>query len=91
MRIFADADMRREQRLAERDITLEVTDAALDLLGEAGFDPIYGARPLKRAIQQDLENSLAQDILAGKIGPDDVVTADAEESRIVFSVISESK
>jgi ATP-dependent Clp protease ATP-binding subunit ClpB len=80
-----------EQRLAERDIALEVTDAALDLLGEAGFDPIYGARPLKRAIQQDLENSLAQDILAGKIGPDDVVTADAEDSRIVFSVISEAK
>lgn len=80
-----------EQRLAERDITLEVTDAALDLLGEAGFDPIYGARPLKRAIQQDLENSLAQDILAGKIGPDDVVTADAEDGRIVFSVISEAK
>ena len=80
-----------EQRLAERDITLEVTDAALDLLGEAGFDPIYGARPLKRAIQQDLENSLAQDILAGKIGPDDVVTADAEGGQIVFSVISEAK
>jgi len=80
-----------EQRLAERDITLEVTDAALDLLGEAGFDPIYGARPLKRAIQQDLENSLAQDILAGKIGPDDIVTANAEGGQIVFSVISEAK
>ena len=80
-----------EQRLAERDITLEVTDTALDLLGEAGFDPIYGARPLKRAIQQDLENSLAQDILAGKIGPDDVVTADAEEGGIVFTVVSEAR
>jgi len=80
-----------EQRLAERDITLEVTDAALDLLGEAGFDPIYGARPLKRAIQQDLENGLAQDILAGKIGPDDVVTADAQEGRIIFSVTAEAR
>ena len=80
-----------EQRLAERDITLEVTDAALDLLGEAGFDPIYGARPLKRAILQDLENGLAQDILAGKIGPDDVVTADAQEGRIIFSVTAEAR
>ena len=46
-----------EQRLAESDITLEVTDDALDLLDEAGFDPIYGARPLKRAIQQDLKTA----------------------------------
>ncbi|MDD1651174.1 MAG: ATP-dependent chaperone ClpB [Methylococcaceae bacterium] len=73
-----------EQRLAERDITLQVTDAALDRLGEAGFDPVYGARPLKRAIQQELENPLAQDILAGRIGPDDTVTADVEGGRMVF-------
>ena len=75
-----------EQRLAERDITLKVTDKALDLLGEAGFDPVYGARPLKRAIQQALENELAQDILAGKISGGDTVTADAEEGRIVFKL-----
>lgn len=74
-----------EARLQERDITLQVTDAALDLLGEVGFDPVFGARPLKRAIQQELENALAQDILAGHIGSGDVVTADAAESRIVFS------
>jgi len=80
-----------EQRLAERDIELEVTDAALDLLGEAGFDPIYGARPLKRAIQQELENALAQDILAGRIGSGDTVTADVKDRRIVFSVIAEAK
>ena len=73
-----------EQRLKERDITLKVTDAALDYLGEAGFDPVYGARPLKRAIQQDLENTLAQDILAGKVGSGDVVTADITEGRIVI-------
>ena len=73
-----------EQRLAERDIVLEVTDAALDALGEAGFDPVYGARPLKRAIQQDLENGLAQDILAGRIGSGDRVTADVADGRIVF-------
>ena len=73
-----------EQRLKERDITLKVTDAALDYLGEAGFDPVYGARPLKRAIQQDLENTLAQDILAGKVGSGDVVTADITVGRIVI-------
>ena len=80
-----------EQRLAERDITLKVTDAALDLLGEAGFDPVYGARPLKRAIQQELENTLAQDILAGKVGSGDVVTADVEGGSIAFAVLSEAK
>lgn len=75
-----------ERRLAERDIRLEVSDAALDLLGEAGFDPVYGARPLKREIQQQLENPLAQDILAGKVGPDDTVIARVEADQIVFSV-----
>lgn len=74
-----------EQRLKERDITLKVSDTALDYLGEAGFDPVYGARPLKRAIQQDLENALAQDILAGKVGSGDVVTADVQEGRIVLA------
>ena len=73
-----------EQRLKERDITLKVSDAALDYLGEAGFDPVYGARPLKRAIQQDLENTLAQDILAGKVGSGDVVVADVSEDQIVL-------
>lgn len=73
-----------EQRLQERDITLQVSDAALDYLGEAGFDPVYGARPLKRAIQQDLENGLAEDILAGRVGSGDIVTADVKDGRIVF-------
>jgi ATP-dependent Clp protease ATP-binding subunit ClpB len=75
-----------EQRLAERDIALRVGDAALDLLGEAGFDPIYGARPLKRAIQQQLENPLAQDILAGRVGPGATVLADVEGGGIAFRV-----
>jgi len=73
-----------EQRLKERDITLKVSDAALDYLGEAGFDPVYGARPLKRAIQQDLENALAQDILAGKVGSGDIVTADVKSGQMVL-------
>ncbi|MEZ5578991.1 MAG: ATP-dependent chaperone ClpB [Candidatus Competibacteraceae bacterium] len=65
------------RRLADRQMGLEVSVAALDRLGEAGFDPVYGARPLKRAIQQELENPLARRILAGEFGPDDTVVVDA--------------
>lgn len=54
-----------EKRLLEKDLQLKISDKALDYLAEAGFDPVYGARPLKRAIQQHLENPLAQDILQG--------------------------
>src|SRR4029453_2171440 len=64
-------------RLAERDIELTLDDAARDQLGEAGFDPVSGARPLKRAIQQQLENPLAQRILKGEFGPGDVVAVTA--------------
>ncbi|OBS09027.1 ATP-dependent chaperone ClpB [Acidihalobacter prosperus] len=72
-------------RLAERDMRLEVSEAALDRLGEAGFDPVYGARPLKRAIQQEVENPLAQQILSGRFSPGDVVHIDSEASGLVFS------
>ncbi|MDR9433026.1 MAG: ATP-dependent chaperone ClpB [Spiribacter sp.] len=68
------------ERLRERDITLDITDAALDLIGEAGFDPIYGARPLKRVLQQRVENALAQGILAGKFSPGDCIRIDATGS-----------
>jgi ATP-dependent Clp protease ATP-binding subunit ClpB len=61
-------------RLAERDMTLELEPAARDSLGEAGFDPVYGARPLKRAIQQQIENPLAERILRGEFAPGDRVT-----------------
>ena len=61
------------KRLQARDIGLNVSEAALDILGEAGFDPVYGARPLKRAIQQRLENALAHDILSAKFAPGDVI------------------
>ncbi|MEN1960918.1 ATP-dependent chaperone ClpB [Luteimonas sp. MJ246] len=74
-----------EKRLGERGIRLEVSDAAFDLLGEAGFDPVYGARPLKRAIQQQLENPLAQKILAGEFGQGDAVKVDAEGGKLTFS------
>ena len=71
-------------RLQDRDIGLELTEAALDRLGEAGFDPVYGARPLKRAIQQQLENPLAQEILQGKFKPGDVIEVGVEEDRLDF-------
>ncbi|HEY8553797.1 MAG TPA: ATP-dependent chaperone ClpB [Burkholderiales bacterium] len=71
-------------RLNSREMDLELTPAALDRLAEAGFDPVYGARPLKRAIQQQVENPLAQEILAGKFGPKDVILVDAGPDRLVF-------
>jgi len=72
-------------RLLDRDIQLKITDAALDKIGEAGFDPVFGARPLKRAIQQELENPLAQDILAGKFDAEDTVNVDVTEDKLSFS------
>ncbi|HEX5340680.1 MAG TPA: AAA family ATPase, partial [Gammaproteobacteria bacterium] len=73
------------KRLADRELDLEVTDRALDKLGRAGFDPVYGARPLKRAIQQQLENPLAQKILAGEFGPGDTIAVDARDIGFEFS------
>ncbi len=72
------------KRLADRELGLELTDAALDKLGEAGFDPVYGARPLKRAIQHMIENPLAQEILAGKYPPGAMIKVDAEGDQLVF-------
>ena len=72
------------QRLADRDLTLELTEDARDLLGEAGFDPVYGARPLKRAIQQQIENPLAERILRGDFLPGDAVSVDWRGGRLVF-------
>ena len=74
-----------EQRLADHDMGLQLSDAALDRLGEAGFDPVYGARPLQRAIRQQLENPLAQEILGGRFGPGDTIRVDASEQGLRFS------
>ena len=74
-----------EKRLAERNLRIEVQDAALQLLGNTGFDPVYGARPLKRAIQQMLENPLAQKILAGEFAPGDTIVVGAEGGKLVFT------
>ncbi|MDQ3057422.1 MAG: ATP-dependent chaperone ClpB, partial [Pseudomonadota bacterium] len=73
-----------EKRLGERGIKLQLSDAALTLLGNIGFDPVYGARPLKRAIQQQLENPLASRILSGAFGSGDTVQVEAQGGALVF-------
>jgi ATP-dependent Clp protease ATP-binding subunit ClpB len=73
------------RRLAAQDMALEITDEALDLLGNVGFDPVYGARPLKRVIQQRLENPLAQEILAVHFAPGDTIHAEAEHGELIFT------
>jgi ATP-dependent Clp protease ATP-binding subunit ClpB len=73
------------KRLAERQLQLTISDKALDLLGNIGFDPVYGARPLKRAIQQQLENPLAKEILEGRFAPGDTVAVDAAGGRLAFA------
>ncbi|NOX91743.1 MAG: ATP-dependent chaperone ClpB [Gammaproteobacteria bacterium] len=72
-------------RLRDRDMDLELTEAALDQLGEAGFDPVYGARPLKRAIQRGIENRLAQEILSGHFQPGDVILVDKLGDELMFN------
>ncbi len=75
---------RLRQRLAERELSLELTDEALDKLIAVGYDPVYGARPLKRAVQRWIENPLAQLILAGQFAPGSSVTGRVEGEEIVF-------
>jgi ATP-dependent Clp protease ATP-binding subunit ClpB len=72
------------KRLQERTMDLELDNSARDLLGEAGFDPVYGARPLKRAIQQQIENPLAEKILQGSFGPGDRIKVAARDGHLVF-------
>ncbi|MFN7779442.1 MAG: ATP-dependent chaperone ClpB [Betaproteobacteria bacterium] len=75
---------RLAQRLAAQDMRLEVSDAAVAEIAKVGFDPVYGARPLKRAIQQQIENPVARRVLEGKIGPKDVVPVDFANGSFVF-------
>ena len=72
------------ERLAEREMTIHLSDEARDRLAEAGFDPVYGARPLKRAIQQQVENPLAQEILNGNFKPGDTIEVCLGEDRLEF-------
>ena len=73
-----------ERRLAKMDIGMTITDAALKKLAEAGYDPVYGARPLKRAIQQEVENPLSKAILQGRFGPKDTIAIDVDGSELSF-------
>ena len=73
-----------EDRLGKMDIGLMITDAALKKIADAGFDPVYGARPLKRAIQQQIENPLSKAILQGGYGPKDVIAIDVNGSELSF-------
>ena len=72
------------KRMAERGYEVTVTDEAIDHIGKAGFDPLFGARPLKRAIQQELENPLAQQILGGKLLPNRPVVVDYKDEKLVI-------
>ena len=79
---------RLEKRLQERKITLKLSESALDLLAEVGYDPVYGARPLKRTIQRELETALAKGILAGSYGDGDTVFVDVLNERLYFKRLS---
>jgi ATP-dependent Clp protease ATP-binding subunit ClpB len=74
-----------EARLAERDITLELTTATTDYLADKGYDPSYGARPLKRVIQREIENQLALKLLDGTFNPGDRITVDVESDALTFA------
>ena len=73
------------KRLAAMDMQLEITDAAIAEIANAGFDPVYGARPLKRAIQSEIENPLAREILIGHFAAKDIINVDVKAGKIVFS------
>ena len=86
---IVELQLRRvEARLAERGLRLELTDAAKETLAEAGWDPTYGARPLKRAIQRLLENPLALRLLEGEFAEGDTVRVDAKDDQLVFEKAS---
>ncbi|BAU43506.1 AAA family ATPase [Leptolyngbya sp. O-77] len=75
---------RLEQRLEDRKMALRLSDAALDFLAEVGYDPVYGARPLKRAIQRELETAIAKAILRGEFTDGDTICVDVENERLAF-------
>ena len=87
VREIADIQLLRlHERLQEHELSLQLTAAAKNLLVEEGFDPVYGARPLKRAIQRNLENPLAQELLAGNFLPGQIILVDVEGSKLTFGL-----
>jgi ATP-dependent Clp protease ATP-binding subunit ClpB len=79
---------RLKKRLHERNISLRLTETAIEFLAEVGYDPVYGARPLKRAIQKELETELARAILSGEIQEGQEVTANVSAGKIFFEKIT---
>lgn len=89
---IADIQIHRlRSRLAERELGLTVSSEAMDYLAAAGYDPVYGARPLKRAIQQHIENPLAEEILSGKFAPGDVINIGVEKGKLLFTKSQQQK
>ena len=87
VREIADIQLLRlHERLQEHELSLQLTTAAKNLLVEEGFDPVYGARPLKRAIQRNLENPLAQELLAGNFLPGQIIVVDVKGSKLTFGL-----
>jgi ATP-dependent Clp protease ATP-binding subunit ClpB len=83
---IADLQLQRlRSRLTERELDMHLSDAAIHMLVEDGYDPVYGARPLKRSIQRNLENPLAQELLAGKFLPGQTIQVDAADGRLIFA------
>ena len=76
---------RLRQRLEERKIKLDLTDAARTFMADAGYDPVYGARPLKRYVQQAVETPLARELVSGKIRDGQHVTVDVQNDALVFN------
>jgi ATP-dependent Clp protease ATP-binding subunit ClpB len=76
------------QRLAKMDMQLQMSEAALQKIAEAGFDPVYGARPLKRAIQQEIENPLSKLILEGRFGPKDTIGVEVSGNHLAFEKVA---
>ena len=81
---YANIDELLAKRLAAMDMQLEISDAALAEIANAGFDPVYGARPLKRAIQSEIENPLAREILAGQFASKDTIRVDFQAGKMQF-------
>jgi ATP-dependent Clp protease ATP-binding subunit ClpB len=86
LRVIVDVQLRRtQQRFAQRDLVLEVTDAARDWLADRGYDPVFGARPLKRVIRKDLEDRVALALLDGSISEGSTVKVDVSGDDLIIS------
>lgn len=82
---------RVQKRIADKKLKLQVTDAAIQLLGDLGYDPNYGARPVKRVIQQNVENELARGILRGDFKDEDTIVVDTEVTAFANGQLPQQK